>query len=109
MTPRIALGAVRRLDDRLLRFGAQLGLAGVIVNTPLDLPGETRWAVDDLRRMRERVEAYDLRVEAVENVPTGFYRDAILGGPAQAEQLVHMRATIQALGEAGIPVFGFHW
>jgi mannonate dehydratase len=109
MTMRVALGAVRRLDDRVLRFGAQLGVEGVVVNTPLDLPATPPWRVDDLLALRRRVESFGLRVEALENTPTAFYRDAILGGPRCAEQLEHYRATVRAIGEAGIPILGFHW
>jgi mannonate dehydratase len=109
VTIRIALGAVRRLDDRVLRFGAQLGLEGVVLNTPVDLPPESPWRVDDLVALRRRVESHGLRVEAVENTPTAHYRDAILGGPHAAEQTAAYCETVRALGAAGIPVLGFHW
>ena len=109
MAIRIALGAVRRVDERTLRFARQLGLEGVVVNTPLDLPGDGRWELADLRAMRERVEEHGLRVEAMENTPIGFYRDAILGGPRRDEQIESYCATVAAIGDAGIPVLGFHW
>ena len=106
---RIAVGAVRRVDERILRFAAQLGVRGLVVNTPLDLPGEHRWELDDLVALRERVEAHGLVIEALENMPSSFYRDVILGGPAHHEQLEHALATIENIGRSGIPVFGFHW
>ena len=109
MAIRIALGAMRRVDERTLRFARQLGLEGVVVNTPLDLPGTERWELADLIAMRERVEAHGLRVEAMENTPIGFYRDAILGGPRRDAQIASYCATVAAIGDAGIPVLGFHW
>ena len=106
---RLAVGAVRRVDERILRFAAQMGVRGVVVNTPLDLPGEERWELEDLVALRERVEAFGLRIEALENMPTPFYRDVILGGPRRQAQLEHTLATIENIGRAGIPIFGFHW
>ena len=47
---RLAVGAVRRVDERILRFAAQLGVRGVVVNTPLDLPGDERWELMTSRR-----------------------------------------------------------
>ncbi len=109
MTLRVALGAVRRLDDRVLRFAAQLGLEGVVVNTPLDLPPDPPWRTADVLGLRRRVEAFGLRVEAIENTPIGFYDDAILGGARAAEQIAGYCETVRALGEAGIPILGMHW
>ena len=106
---RLAVGAVRRVDERILRFAAQMGVRGLVVNTPLDLPGDTRWELADLVDLRERVEAHGLVIEALENMPTTFYRDVILGGHARAEQLENALATIENIGRAGIPIFGFHW
>jgi mannonate dehydratase len=106
---RLAVGAVRQVDERILRFAAQLGVRGLVVNTPLDLPGESRWELADLVELCERIEEHGLVVEALENLPTGFYRDIILGGPASEEQLENVLATIENIGRAGIPIFGFHW
>jgi mannonate dehydratase len=106
---RIAVGAVRRVDERVLRFAVQLGVRGLVINTPLDLPGEGRWELGDLVAMRERVEQHGLVVEAIENLPTGFYRDVMLSGPALEQQLENCCATIENIGRAGIPVLGFHW
>jgi mannonate dehydratase len=106
---RLAVGAVRRVDERILRFAAQVGVRGVVVNTPVDLPGSERWELEGLEKLRERVEAHGLCIEALENMPTSFYRDVILGGPRRESQLEHALATIENVGRAGIPIFGFHW
>jgi mannonate dehydratase len=103
------LGAVRFSNEKILRFAAQLGLEGVVINTPGDVPGEDRWEVADLVRVREHVETFGLRVEAVENTPIGFYRDVILAGPRSDEQLENYCHTVRSIGAAGIPILGFHW
>jgi mannonate dehydratase len=106
---RLAVGAVRRVDSRILRFASQLGVRGLVINTPVDLPGEERWELADLISLRERIEAQGLVVEAIENVPIGFYRDVILGGTSRDRQIENCQTTIENIGRAGIPVFGFHW
>jgi mannonate dehydratase len=109
MSLRVALGAVRRVDDRVLRFGAQLGLEGIVLNTPLDLPPDPPWLVRDLLDLRRRVESFGLRIEAIENTPIAFYREAILGTARADEQIADYCDTVRALGEAGIPILGMHW
>lgn len=107
---RAALGAIRRTDDEeLLRFARQIGYRGIVVNTPLDVPGDRAWKAVDLIAMRQRVAEHDLFVEAIENTPLDFYREVILGGPDSERQLEDYCATVAAVGEAGIPILGVHW
>jgi mannonate dehydratase len=105
---RIAIGQFNELCYEKLAFAKQLGVSGVLLNTPR-LPGEHRWEYDDLARMREYVERYGLRLEALENTPVGFYNQAMLGLPGRDEQIEHYQATIRNMGKAGIPILGFHW
>ncbi|MBM4436094.1 MAG: hypothetical protein FJ029_02405, partial [Actinobacteria bacterium] len=58
---RIATGQFSELSDELLRFCAQLGVSGVVLNTP-KLPGEQRWEFMDLLHLRTRCEAVGLRL-----------------------------------------------
>ncbi len=109
MSVRVALGAIRRSDEKALRFAVQLGLTGVVLNTPLDVPGDKYWETEDLIQARHRVEAFGLHVEAVENTPISFYKDTIIGGARRDEQLENYCHTVRSLGEAGIPILGFHW
>ena len=106
---RLALGAVRQVDDRILRFARQMGMEGVVINTPVDVPGDGFWTPSALSVVRERVESHGLRVEAIENTPIEFYRDAILGLPAKEVAIANYCSTIRAVGEVGIPILGFHW
>lgn len=108
MTIRVALGQFNELTDEKLQYAAQLGLTSVQLNNPL-LPGESRWDVADLRALVEKAAAYGLTLEAIENVPMRFYNLAMVGLPGAAEQIENYCATIRAVGEAGIPVLGYHF
>jgi mannonate dehydratase len=105
---RIAIGQFNEPSHERLTFAKQLGVSGVLLNTPR-LPGEHRWEYDDLARLREHVESYGLRLEALENTPVRFYGDAMLGGPERDRQIEHYQATIRNMGRAGIPILGYHW
>ncbi len=105
---RIAIGQFNEPSHERLTFAKQLGVSGVLLNTPR-LPGEHRWEYEDLARLREHVESYGLRLEALENTPKSFYEQAMLGGPERDRQIEHYQATIRNVGRAGIPILGYHW
>jgi len=105
---RVAVGQVNELTDELLAFAGQMGVGGVQLNTPR-LPGTARWEVADLVALRQRAEDAGLRLEALENTPVGFYHQAMLGLPGRDEQIEHYQATIRNMGQAGIPILGYHW
>jgi mannonate dehydratase len=105
---RIAIGQFNEPSHERLTFAKQLGVSGVLLNTPR-LPGRQRWEYDDLARLREHVESYGLRLEALENTPTSFYMAAMLGLPERDRQIEHYQATIRNVGRAGIPILGYHW
>src|SRR5690349_18055231 len=107
-TMRVAIGQFNELSHERLTFAAQLGASGVLLNTPV-LPGERRWEVADLAWLRRRCDQYGLRLEALENVPVGFYDRAMLGLEGRDEQIANYQATIRHMGEAGIPILGYHW
>ena len=108
MAMRIAVGQAARPTHEYLAFARQIGAGGVQFNTP-DLPGERRWETADLVALRERVESFGLRLEAIENVPNSFYANAMLGLPGRDEEIENVIATVASMGEAGIPILGFHW
>jgi mannonate dehydratase len=105
---RVALGQFSEPTDDILRFAKQIGVDGVLLNTPR-LPGEKRWEFMDLLRLRTRIEDYGLRLEALENVPLRFYDQAMLGLEARDEQIENYQETIRNVGRAGIPILGYHW
>jgi mannonate dehydratase len=104
----VAIGQFNELSEERLRFAAQLGASGVLLNTPL-LPGINHWEYQDLLWLRTRCEAHGLRLEALENTPISFYDKAMLGLPGRDEQIEHYQTTIRNMGQAGIRVLGYHW
>lgn len=105
---RIGIGQFKDLTEEKLRFAAQLGVSAVQLNAP-NLPGETRWELTDLRALVERAESHGLQLEAIENVPVHFYEKVMLGLPGRDEQMENYLATVRAVGEAGIPILGYHF
>ena len=105
---RIATGQFNEPTTELLSFAAQMGVSGIVLNTPR-LPGEERWESRDLIRLRKRVEDFGLRIESIENVPTQFYDQAMLGTEEAWHQIKNYQHTIRSLGEAEIPILGYHW
>jgi len=105
---RIAVGQAARATHEYLAFARQIGVRGVQFNTP-DLPGERRWELADLTGLRDLVESYDLRLEAIENMPNSFYADAMLGLPGRDAEIENVIATVTNMGRAGIGILGFHW
>jgi mannonate dehydratase len=104
---RVAIGH-GELTDEGLRFSQQLGVSGVRVGSSA-LSGEKRWEFLDLVQLRTRVEAYSLRLEAIENTPPHFYIKAMLGLPGRDEQIENYQETIRNIGRAGIPLLGYQW
>jgi mannonate dehydratase len=105
---RIGIGQFNELTDEMLHFAVQLGVTSIQMNTP-KLPGEARWSVGDLRQLVEHCERFGATLEAIENVPITFYDGAMLGLPNAGEQIASYQETIRAVGEAGIPILGYHF
>jgi len=121
---RVGAGQFMAPTEERLRYVKQLGCDDVLLNMyavddpdyehmPDDeeppLSGDGEWSVDELRALRERVESHGVRLNAIENVPISFYEDVMVGGPKRDEQLAKLETTIRNVGEAGIPIFGYHW
>ena len=83
---RIATGQFNEPTAEILSFAAQMGVSGIVLNTPR-LPGQERWEARDLKRLRKRVEDFGLRIESIENVPTQFYDQAMLGTDGASRQI----------------------
>jgi len=108
---RVALGQMRELAEEDLHLAKQLGIEDIQINQlgGSCLPGDKRWEFRDLLLLRKRAEDYGLRLAAIENVPPSFYDKAMLGLPGRDEQIENYRATVRHMGQAGIPILGFHW
>ncbi len=106
---RVALGQFNELTHERLTFARQIGVSGVQMNTPLLPDDKGYWELSDLRRIKERCDSYELRLEALENVPRHFYLKAMLGLPGRDEQIENYQKTIRNMGKAGIPLLGYNW
>ena len=97
-----------------LKFAQQYGVTDMLLHLAHDknshLPDRNnRWELKDLVRLRRTVENYGMKLSALENVPTRFYEDIMLGGPKRDEQIENMIHTIKNIARAGIPIFGYNW
>lgn len=110
---RVALGQYYSATDEYLTFAKQLGVGGVQFNmipkTP-DLPDDKGfWELADLQRLKQKVNDYDLDLEAIENVPRHFYSHAMLGLEKRDQQIENYQRLVRNMGEAGIPILGINW
>lgn len=106
---RPGFGQFQVASEEYLLFAKQFGATDVLLNTPL-IPGDGGlWALQDLVKLRLRVEQFDLSLTALENVPTSFYDHIMLNGPRRDEQIENMIATVRNIARAGIPIFGYNW
>jgi mannonate dehydratase len=125
---RIVAGQFRELTQADLAFARQIGCAGITVNKPdLDSPAWVaflnkefsatsgprppirRWAALELAQLRVAVEAHGLTLDCIEGVPRNLLDKAMLGLPGAEAQIEDFKATIRAMGAAGIPVLGYNW
>ncbi|MCH7735352.1 MAG: mannonate dehydratase [Chloroflexi bacterium] len=106
---RPGFGQFKTATPEYLEFAAQFGATDILLNTP-DLPGGNgRWELRDLVKLRLSIEQWGMKLSALENVPTSFYEDIMLGGPERDGQIENMIATIRNIARAGIPIFGYNW
>ena len=111
---RCGLGQFMHPTPEFLKFAQQYGATDILLNQNNDkdshLPdGNNKWELKDLVRLRRTVENYGMKLSALENVPTRFYEDIMLGGPKRDEQIENMIHTIKNIARAGIPIFGYNW
>ena len=106
---RAGFGQFNTPGREFLRFAAQYGVKDVLLNTPQLPDAGGKWAVNDLVKLRLQIESEGLKLMALENVPTHFYLEIMLGGPNRERQIENMIETVRNIGAAGIPMFGYNW
>ena len=117
---RIGLGSFSQPTDERLRFIKQVGVDDILLNfyrsSLIDtshqeqpLHGDGEWSFNELVSLRNRIEDYGLRLNAIENMPREFYRDVMLGKPNRDRQIEKIQRTLENIARAGIPVFGYDW
>jgi mannonate dehydratase len=108
-----------------LRFARQCGVTHVVVHNTfyeqdhdklperfqgawgLTSPTAPIWTYEELRDLRQSINAEGLELEALENFNPGFWTDILLDGPRKREQTENLKQLIRNVGRAGIPVFGY--
>ena len=107
---KLALG-MRDLSEENLRFARQIGVTDLVIASPEGLAVEGPfYDYERLVQLRTRVEAADLRLAAVQNIPTDWYDRIRFGLPGRDEQLDCYCRTIINVASAGIPIlhYNFH-
>jgi mannonate dehydratase len=105
---RVGIGLGGDVSDEQLRLASQMGCSGVVVPSPSFGDG-MRFPYDDLARLRERVESFGLRLEAIQNMNLKLFDEIRLAGPGRDQQLDSFNETVRNLGRAGIPIFAYNW
>jgi mannonate dehydratase len=110
MSIRLSMGHVERLDDTVIAFAHQLGLSGVQLHAPADLPGEEGyWSVAELRALRDRCAAAGLSIDGLENVPPAHFTKIQRGEPGRDQQIENYQRTIRNMADAGITMLGYNF
>ncbi len=94
------------LTDDNLRFARQLGVTHIVAWMPLPA-GRGFWELEDLLRLRSRVESFGLKLAAVENIPPSHWDRILLGAPGRQRQVEQVKRTIRNLGRAGVLCLGY--
>ena len=105
---RVAIGVTAQATDEELTLAAQMGCSGVVVPAP-PFEGGLRWSYEDLSRLRERVESFGLRLEAIQNTRLDLLDEIRLGRPGRDAQLEDFKEAVRNMGRAGVPIFAYNW
>lgn len=107
-------------SDEQLRFIVHLGVEwvtmggpgaptysqeGRVIRGPSDF-SEPPWKEEQLRRLKERVEGFGLKVG---NLMLHDFRDAILGRPGANKDIENVCESIRVAGKVGVPIVEYNW
>ena len=125
---RVAVGQFKELTQDDLAFSSQIGASGITINRPdletkswqsflgkhypygpADFNKTAKWDFMDLLNLRQRIEDFGLKLEAIENVPYRFYDKVLIGAEGRDQQIDNYCETLQNLGRAGIRTLGYHF
>lgn len=104
------MGHVDSYDENIATFAHQLGLSGVQLHTPDNLPGRDGfWSVDELAALVSRCRVDGLRIDGLENVPAAHFWKIQRGLPGRDEQIENYRRTIRNLAAVGLDLLGYNF
>jgi mannonate dehydratase len=67
------------------------------------------WTYEELRGLKEAVNAKGLELAALENLDPSHWYDILLDGPLKEQQLEDVKTIIRRMGKAGVPVLGYNF
>ncbi|UCD49518.1 MAG: mannonate dehydratase [Phycisphaerales bacterium] len=67
------------------------------------------WTVEELRSLKQEINAAGLELEAIENFDPAHWYDVLLDGPCKQQQLENLKTIVRRLGGVGIPVMGYNF
>ncbi len=82
------------------------GISG-IVSSIYDIPTGETWPLDAIRKLKGRVESYDLSLEVIESVPV--HEDIKLGSKSRDRYIDNYRTTLENLSKADIPIVCYNF
>ncbi len=94
------------MTDERLALAKQLGCDSVVAWVPFP-ENEGAWGIDDLSKLRERVNSYGLELAAIENFNPAQWDHIVLDEDGKQPQMDNICQTIQNAGEVGIECFGY--
>jgi mannonate dehydratase len=123
---KLGLGLYRRnLTQENFRFARQAGCTHLVVHLVdyfqdgnLHGTDENRhwgvthgqlWTEEELRDLKQAINAEGLELEAIENLDPAFWHDVLLDGPKKPDQLEGLKTLIRRLGKVGIPTLGYNF
>jgi len=114
-------------DKESLAFLRQMGGQGAVVNiagelrdnpqgTPVvsselseRLRSGLHWETKDLIDLRQAMNEFELELFSLAHTPSHRLQKILLGLPGRDEEIEHWCKSLQAMGEAGIPILQYSW
>jgi mannonate dehydratase len=126
MGMKLGLGLYRRmLTAENFRFAKQCGCTHIVAHlvdvfqggqlhgtdesTCWGVTQAPLWTEDELRQLRDTVQAEGLELEAIENFDPAHWHDVLLDGPRRDEQIQNLKGLIRSMGRVGIPIMGYNF
>ena len=105
---RVGIGVGGDASDEQLKLAAQMGCSGVVVPSP-NIGDGLLWPYEEIVAIRQRVESFGLRLEAIQNMRLDLFDEIRLARPGRAKLLEDLKETVRNLGRAGVPIFAYNW
>lgn len=67
------------------------------------------WEYENLVKLKNEIEEFGLKLEAVENFSPADWYDVLLDGPKRDQQIEKIKWIIRNVGRAGIPIIGYNF